>query len=166
MNDERGVTIVELIVVSALVLVLGGAIGMLFFASTRTESHLTAQVNLAEEMRVALEQFSRDARHASAVSVANCTEFTFTSYFRTATPRTVTYRVTAGTVSRTLGSGSAPLITGLSSATFRNPAAPAAAANCGMSTPMRSVRLELSGQPRQATTPITLGSTVTMRNRS
>ncbi|HVL81711.1 MAG TPA: prepilin-type N-terminal cleavage/methylation domain-containing protein [Actinomycetota bacterium] len=165
LRREDGLTLVELIVASALGLVVAGALGLLFLGGTRTESKLTSQVDAVENMRVALDQFARDARQTSAITTATCTEFAFTSYFRTSAPRPVSYRYAGGALTRSVdGAAHSPVIRGLSSATFRNPAAAAGAPNCGMTTTMRSVRLEIASLPRGATQPVTVGATATLRN--
>lgn len=175
-------TLVELLVVLALMLLIASILVAIMVSAQKSENKVRGQADVTETIRTALEQFSRDARQGGAVTAASCTQLSFVSYFKSSTPRSVTYDFSSGTLSRRIGSGAAtPVATGLVSGRFASPgrieptqtpilhlplptATPAPTDTCFPAGSAKSVRLELAGLPKGATQPITLGITVAMRN--
>lgn len=163
-RGESGVTLAELLVVLGLVSLLSGTVIVLVAGAQRNESFLRHQVDVSEDLRVALDRFARDARQGGAVSTADCDRFTFTSYFNDENPRQVDYRYDAGTLTRTVDGGDPETVaTGLAAATFTTGidfTAPLCFAPGAVST----VRLELRVTPRRATQPLVVATTVKLRN--
>ena len=101
-DPEAGITIIETVVASALLLlVLATLLGALssvteasVYASDRSES--------LDQLRLMAANLGKDVRQASRVTTATQTEITLDTLVAGA-PRTVTWRVTSGRLTRTAG---------------------------------------------------------------
>jgi type II secretory pathway pseudopilin PulG len=67
-RDERGVGLIELIVVLAILGTIVGVIVMLFVSAMRSEVDLSERVNAQEEARLALETLRREVHEACAIA--------------------------------------------------------------------------------------------------
>jgi len=130
LHDERGLTLVELLVAMVLaIIVLGLGLMMLNFA-LRSESELSARTAKTAQGRTMMESLTRELRQSSSVSVATPTRVVFLTWVKSATcggaPATtsiqcqVEYSCTGGTCTRverntngTGGGGAYELVEGL-----------------------------------------------------
>jgi hypothetical protein len=139
------------------------AVNAIFFGAHRSESFVREEVNAAEDLRVILDRFARDARAGQAVTTGTCNHLVFTTYFNSSTQRTIDYTFSGTTLTRKIGTSAAvPLAINLTSAVFTAPGS--SAPFCFPGGTITSVRLDLSITPKKSTQPVTLGTSVRMRN--
>jgi type II secretory pathway pseudopilin PulG len=170
LEREHGLTIVEVIVASALFMVASTTIVGVMLSAQNSEAYVNRQANLVEDVRVAIDRFARDARQGHTVTVASCDSFEFRSHFRTSAERTVEYRFHPpsplpspldGTLTRSIDGGSPEiLVHGLTSATFSSPGG----TDCFASTDVTLVELEVTAHPRDSDEPVVRRASVKLRN--
>lgn len=95
--DDRGVTVVELLVAIVLSLVVLGVAAGTIVQGLKTQRREVAQVAALNSTRTAFERLTRDLRNANPLHSATATSATMTSTVD-GRERTVTYRLAAGRV--------------------------------------------------------------------
>ena len=170
---EGGFTLPELLVATALSMIVIGAGVTVFTASIQSQPRVDSQASAIQEARVVMENITREVRQGSSVPVASASQLSVITYVHSDTCGTttpvcrVTYACSAnGTCTRTVSrpDGTSPgtaiqVITGLSSPNVFSytPPSPGAPASVG-------VTLVLPAQG--GGNAITLNDGATLRNPS
>jgi prepilin-type N-terminal cleavage/methylation domain-containing protein len=162
LRDERGFTMVELLVVAVLtVIVLGGAVDI-FVSGTRAGTNVNDTLQSQQDVRVALDRLEFEGRCASAAALVSSgagVDFTLPTQCSHATGN-VTWCVSGGLlkryVSATCGPGASQLFSsGVTSAT------PFTLVTAVGDLPRLDVRLTVNGGGNNAST---LTDVITLRN--
>lgn len=98
-RDESGLTMIELLVASAMSVILVGAVGSMVISSVRTQPQVSKRAQNVSSARWALERMTREIRSGIRVDVATASKVSFVTYVRR----------TACGGSTALPSGSAPI---------------------------------------------------------
>ncbi len=131
-REEGGWTLIEMLVASALGLVVVGTCVMIFTATLKSEPRAASRGGDIQNARFTMEQLTRELRQGSSVPVATSTQLSIVTYVQSATcggaaattalSCRVTYNCSTGTCTRTEanpdGSGGGParqVVTGLAS---------------------------------------------------
>lgn len=113
----RGFTLVEVMIAAALAsFILAGVLSTFLFLG-RSGANISNYSDMEAQARKALELFAEDTRQASAVSWANGGN----SVTLTVNSVDVTYSYASGNFSRTIGSNTTTLLTGIQAPTSTNP---------------------------------------------
>lgn len=81
-RDESGMTLVELLVASAMSVVLVGAIGSMVVSSVRTQPQVSKKSQSVSTARYVLERMTREIRNGIRVDVATASKVSFVTYVR------------------------------------------------------------------------------------
>lgn len=115
LRDQRGFTLTELLVVTAVLAVVLGAVILIQQKGQEAYIMGSNRVETQQNARVALELMTRELRSATAVTaVPSGTNMTFTDQNGVS----VQYQVTSGTLTRTAGGIATPLIGGVQALTL------------------------------------------------
>ncbi|HKA61840.1 MAG TPA: prepilin-type N-terminal cleavage/methylation domain-containing protein [Methylomirabilota bacterium] len=112
LTDQRGFTMTEMLMVTTVLAVILG--GVILVQQQGQQAYLfgSHRIEVQQNGRAALELMSRELRSAQSVTaLAGTTDLTFLD----STGTTIRYRLTGGTLSRTIGGASTPLIGGVQS---------------------------------------------------
>lgn len=110
LRQEEGATLVELLVVMVMMAVIGSIVSTAVFSSFRIQRRQVAQVDTMNELKLAFERVTRDARAADPLLAGSTGAILSVRVCRTGTYTTRTYRLQAGEL---LGPGGAPLTSGI-----------------------------------------------------
>jgi prepilin-type N-terminal cleavage/methylation domain-containing protein len=171
--DERGFTLPELLVATALSMIVIGAGVTVFTASLASQARVQSQSAAIQQARTVMERMVRELRQGSSVPSATSSQLAVITYVRDATCGTttpvcrVTYQcVTAGTCTRTVSrpDGTSPatpvrMLSGLSSPNVFTYTPPT-------TTTPASVAVTLSLPAKNGGNAITLTDSATLRNPS
>jgi type II secretory pathway pseudopilin PulG len=143
-SDESGITLAELVVALALLVVAAPIVGTEMLSSLRATTQLSDSSQVLDELRLQVTAISRELRSASCIASpapnGSGTKLTFNTASNGVGPNsagsTVTYEVVAGELRRTQGTGSAAVV----SRGIVGPAAPFRQ----VTTPRRSVEVSFS----------------------
>lgn len=162
-EDERGVTLVELIVAMALLAIAAPIVGMAMVSSLRATDEMAVSSQVLDELRLQVTAISRELRSATCITSpgenTSGTTLTFTTASNGLDPNhvdsRVTYEVVGGELRRTQGSATSVVSRGIVGPVtpFRQ-----------VTTPRRSVHIDFSvrlldGDPAQQ-----IGTVVAGRN--
>ncbi len=108
--DQRGFTLTELLMVTTVLAVILGGIVLVQQQGQQAYLFGSHRVEVQQNGRAALELMSRELRSAKSVTaVAGTTDLTFLD----SGGATVRYRLTGGTLNRTIGGATSPLVGGV-----------------------------------------------------
>lgn len=164
LGDERGITLVELIVAMAILAIAAPIVGTVMVSSLRATDEMSSSSQVLDELRLQVTAISRELRSATCITSPAENSAGTTLTFRTASNgldandngSIVTYEVLGGELRRTQGSGSPSVV----SRGIVGPVAPFRQ----VTTPRRSVHIDFSvrlldGDPAQD-----IGTVVAGRN--
>jgi Tfp pilus assembly protein PilE len=188
--DERGITLVELMVASMMTLVVLGAASYLMVIAVQTQPEISDQSFDIQQVRVFEERFTRELRASYKIEPTpspTASTLSFDTYVRSVTcggatqtnaavpaiPCRVTYTCTANTCYRAEGSPAAgggtsvKEVSGLAStAVFgTDPATPPSSPTTPLSTNPDYITVHLAFPSRGGGGPVTLDDGVDLRNR-
>lgn len=157
-GDERGITLVELVVAMALLAIAAPIVGAAMVSSLRTTDQLSTSSQVLDELRLQVTAISRELRSATCITgpAENTTGTTLT--FTTASngqEYDVTYEVAGGELRRTQGSATSVVSGGIV-----GPAAPFRQ----VTTPRRSVHIDFSVRLLEGVPVQQIGTVVAGRN--
>ena len=163
-EDERGITLVELVVAMALLALVAPIVGMAMVSSLRTTNQMTASSATLDELRLQVTAISRELRSATCITTpaenATGTVLTFSTASNGMDPNDaaskVTYEVVGGELLRTQGTGTASVV----SRGIIGPAAPFRQ----VTTPRRSVQIDFTVRLLDGKAPQGIGTVVAGRN--
>lgn len=81
-RDEAGLTLVELLVASAMSVILVGAVGSMVISSVRTQPQVSKRAQNVSSARWVLERLTREIRNGIRVDVATASKVSFLTYVR------------------------------------------------------------------------------------
>ncbi len=81
-RDESGMTLVELLVASAMSVILVGAVGSMMVSSLRTQPQVSKKAQNVSTARWVLERMTREIRNGIRVDVASPSKVSFVTYVR------------------------------------------------------------------------------------
>lgn len=81
-SDEAGLTLVELLVASAMSVILLGAVGSMVISSVRTQPQVSKRAQNVSSARWVLERLTREIRNGIRVDVATASKVSFLTYVR------------------------------------------------------------------------------------
>ena len=163
-HDERGITLVELIVAMALLAIAALVVGVAMVTSLRTTDQLTASSATLDALRLQVTAISRELRSATCITSpaenTSGTVLTFSTASNGMDPNDaaskVTYEVVGGELLRTQGTGTPSVV----SDGIVGPVAPFRQ----VTTPRRSVQIDLSVRLLDGKPPQDIGTVVAGRN--
>lgn len=104
---NKGLTLVELMVSTVLILIILVSLGTVFLNGQSSFNYLEGSANNIQEARIGQDQLSRDLRTATQISSASATSIEFTGdYDGNGTTETITYAQSGSNLNRTIGTGS------------------------------------------------------------
>ena len=183
-SEDRGLSLVELLIAMAIgLVVIGGAMSM-FISSVKSEPRAASHATAVQTAQTAMERMTRELRQGSSVVTATATQLAMVTYVDAATcgglaaanaiSCRVTYTCTAGSCTRTVAqpNGSLPgtartVITGLTSNNvFSYVPNSAGSSNCGATAAgtLTYVCVNLSLRGSDGKNAITLSDGVGLRN--
>jgi len=163
-DDERGITLVELIVAMALLAIAAPIVGAAMISSLRATEQLSVSSQVLDELRLQVTAISRELRSATCITSpagnSTGTKLTFSTASNGLDPNAaesaVTYEVVGGELLRTQGSGDPAIV----SRGIVGPAAPFRQ----VTTPRRSVHIDFSVALLDGEPPQQIGTVVAGRN--
>lgn len=158
-DDERGITLVELIVAMALLAIAAPLVGAAMISSLRATDQMSSSSQVLDELRLQVTAISRELRSATCITSpgANSTGSVLTFTTSSNGPESiVTYEVIAGELRRTQDTGTASVV----SRGIVGPAAPFRQ----VTTPRRSVHIDFSVQLLDGKPPQEISTVVAGRN--
>ena len=163
-HDERGITLVELIVAMALLAIAAPVVGMAMVSSLRATDQMTASSATLDALRLQVTAISRELRSATCITSpgenTSGTVLTFSTASNGMDPNDaaskVTYEVVGGELLRTQGTGTPSVV----SDGIVGPAAPFRQ----VTTPRRSVQIDFSVRLLDGKAPQEIGTVVAGRN--
>jgi type II secretory pathway pseudopilin PulG len=81
-RDESGLTLVELLVASAMSVILVGAVGSMVISTVRTQPQVSKRAQNVSTARWVLERMTREIRNGIRVDVATASKVSFVTYVR------------------------------------------------------------------------------------
>jgi hypothetical protein len=173
-RDERGISVIELVIASALMLVIVLAVLASLDSGTKTERSTQAKSDALIDIRGGVTRFTKDVRQATAINGASSSGSTIEMQTLVlGTPTRLIYDVSGGafrrqvcttlTLGASCGGTPAPLVLRVTSATpfCYNPP------GCTTTPPsdISAVRIALAGNPDvQVTQPLSITTDVQLRN--
>jgi type II secretory pathway pseudopilin PulG len=159
LRDQRGITIVEVVITTALLSLVMAVLWSTLWQAQRTESYTRGRTEALDDMRLALNRMSKDLRQATdIVGTPTPSRIEVTTYVDE-TLEDVVYEVTGSRLTRTVAGGAKEIVRSdlVSSAVFEyEPDADTATI----------VKIELVVKPNNLPdTTLTLDSEVDLRNR-
>jgi prepilin-type N-terminal cleavage/methylation domain-containing protein len=170
--DQRGFTLTELLMVTTVLAVILGGIVLVQQQGQQAYLFGSHRVEVQQNGRAALELMSRELRSAKSVTaVAGTTDLTFLD----SGGATVRYRLTGGTLNRTIGGATSPLVGGVQSLAMTCYSAWDGSTNTGTTTTLpgavKLVRLQIVTGTEDAAGPgspadqrVAMESLVRLRN--
>jgi type II secretory pathway pseudopilin PulG len=119
-REERGLTLIELLIAATLALVVIGGAVTIFIGAVRSEPRAAAKVAAIQQARVTVDRITRELRQGLETPTTSSNQLAIVTYVKAATcggaaanttiPCRVTYTCTAGTCTRVVSqpNGSAP----------------------------------------------------------
>ncbi len=163
-RSDSGFTLIELVIVSAILLLVSSALMSSFESVARREHVVTDRVTTMDDMRAMVAITSREVRQATAVSAAStASRLEFDSYLKAADSATthVIYIATGTTLTRQQGSG--PTVTVMKGLTTTS----VFTYNDSTMVNVQVVGLKLSVRPSSSPdTILVLDTDLRLRNRS
>lgn len=161
--DERGTSLVELMIAAAIFMVLLGAVLTMLDSGTRTERAQQARHDALLDLRTALLRIDKDLRQALSISSDSTRDRLVMHTLIAGEAHIVAYEVLAGELTRSIdGTGAGRLASRVTALPFcYDPPDCVASAPAGP----RMVRVSLQVTPEVASSgPITLATDVHLRN--
>ncbi len=157
-GTEAGFSLMELVVVMAILSIVLLVLGQTLWHVQRTESYTRGRTEALDDMRAALTRMTKDLRQTSNINAATATHLDVDTYVDGAAA-TVVYDLSGGTLTRQVNGGSsATLVTEVTGATVFTYTPDATTANI--------VTIELVTTPSNLPeTTLTLESEIELRNR-
>jgi len=117
--DERGLTLVELLVTMSVMLIIVTAVMSLMFRAFKDTAIATTRASVQNDGRIAMERMSKQIRQATSVTTATPSDIVVNSYFN-GVAQTIEWRVNSGNLEMRVGtSGSyATMVRGLVSSSI------------------------------------------------
>ena len=174
LRDDRGISVIELVIASTLMLVIVMAVLASLDSGTKTERGTQAKSDALIDIRGGVTRFTKDVRQATAINGPTSSGSSIEMQtLILGTPTRLIYSVSGGefrrqvcttlTLGTACGGTAAPLVQRVTSATpfCYNPP------GCTTTPPpsISAVRIALAGTPDvQATTPLSITTDVQLRN--
>lgn len=161
--DEAGTTIVEMVITSALLIIVILTVLGAFDQVSKSQAFQADRTQSLDDMRNALNKMTHELRQATAITDCgtDASSVTFTTYVN-GTPTAVTYAVSGTTLTRKVGTATA--------FTFLKYVADPKVFSCRSATSVTGVQwvdIDLNVTPRKMpTTNLELTTTVNLRNRT
>lgn len=111
---ERGLSVIELVVVSALLVVAVTAMVTAFDAAQRSTVRQQMRSEVIDDLSVAMARITKEVRQAGAVRIASASMLEVDTYVK-GVPITVRYTASGTTLTRTVGGVSVPMVQRLTS---------------------------------------------------
>lgn len=109
-RDERGVTILEVVVAAAILLAVTSAMLGTFTVAQRTTARNAARAESLGELRVVVQRLTKEARQAKLVRAGSSVSRLDIDTYINGAPRRVTYEATGTTLTRAVDGGAAIVV--------------------------------------------------------
>ena len=100
--DERGLTLVELLVTMFVMLIIVAAVMSLMFRAFNDTAIATTRANVQNDGRIAMERMSKQIRQATSVTTATPSDIVVNSYFN-GVAQTIEWSVNSGNLQMRVG---------------------------------------------------------------
>lgn len=164
-SEDRGATLVELVVVMGLLLVVMGSILSAYMTGVRTEKAAEVRDVALEELRYSMARLTKDVRQAVSIEASSSTSRLAIQTLINGVQHRVVFEVVGTELRRTVGTGSPVPI---ARRVVRSDVFCYDAPTCAAASPIEGielVRLSLEVKPSQATAPpMVLATDVQLRN--
>jgi Tfp pilus assembly protein PilW len=104
LRDERGTSLIELVIVSAVSLVILGAVLSMLESGTKTERGTEARHSALLALRGGLVRIDKDLRQATSVASTSTTSHLDICTYISGSPKHVVYDIASGTLTRKISS--------------------------------------------------------------
>ena len=180
-RDERGFTLTELLVVTAVLGLMLTAVGSLMMSSQQAYSFGSNRVEAQQNARVALDLMTRELRGAQSITaLGGASDITFTvcdaSSMTTCTPVSVQYQLSSGNLNRISGGVTETVIGGVQSLTMTycavwNPSTNSCTTAAASAAAVKVIRVQIVAKTEDTASTgsladrrMTVESTIRLRN--